>query len=111
MSFFAKIFGQTEPEPAPSAICDADRLLSITEEYRRAEAEFSQAHLAVCRYVNSHPKPPLASFAGDRLQLITGEKSFDKELAQLEAERVKAFRKRNELLSQRAELLKALGRI
>jgi hypothetical protein len=100
----------------PITVATAERetpqrtLATIEREFRAAEREFIEA----CRRVSAHNAKQkdirTANFNGDVCTLLNAA-SHDPLLQQLESARARAQRRRNELLQQRADVMKTLGLI
>src|SRR5713101_8195161 len=106
MSWFTKsaTVERVPQEPAE------DSLTTIERTYRQAERDFTDAAFEVAQYNATHKDLRIISLNGERGVLVGAMTRFP-ERQRLEGIRDAAFRKRNELLKQRAELLMAQGRV
>jgi hypothetical protein len=107
MGFFTKPVAEVETIPRTTP---EQRLAEVEREYRSAERALTDA----CREVAAHNARckdlRVARLGGDVCVLVNAM-TRDPELQRLEAARASAQRRRDDLLGQRASLLKSLGKI
>src|SRR5712692_738725 len=102
MSWFSKS-QSVEAEPAPAT--NEDRLAEINLELCIAEAEFNEACQAVVRYTQ---KDSRIGFVNGNLIVRVNALHLEPERMRLEGARHAAWQKRNQMLEQRARVMKDL---
>jgi hypothetical protein len=112
MAFFTRPLARqpatvSPANPAPSS----DEVAAVQEQYQKAEREFSEACRAVFTYQREHPQADVVMRVGSRAFNRVNGSSFNPELSLLCHVRELARLKRNSLLNQRAQLLKATGKV
>jgi len=110
MAWFTKPLA--EPTTIPRANPASDELQSIEAEYQKAEREFFAAGRAVLAFQREHPKLDAVTFINAGAYVRTNALSLaDPELQKLCSLREDARRRRNELLNERANLLRRAGKV
>ncbi len=87
---------------------DELRLVEVLKEYQAAEKAFEAAHRELFAYARQNPDPRSVFLNGNLFARIAAM-TADPQRRELEAARARALAQRNELLQQRAALLKSLG--
>ena len=107
MGWFAKSAETTETLPQQSHLKhDELRLIEVDRELRVAEKTFSETCLNAARYAKLHRDPTF--LINDKVYVGVNSMSADPERARLEGAKEQARAQRNELLAERARLLKDL---